>query len=147
MNHGSRRALTCALVVLGGACSAPRQASRLPVPRDPPFSHIYWSPTTGRVGYHMVSTMHVNDGDYPLSKPCTLHVDTLFTRGDLPPGLTGPRRNPGGGWTLAFEGTPRVPGQWLVSVQLALECVGAEYEGIFGMTSYPLVDMTFTVSP
>ena len=80
------------------------------------FSQSYYSPTTGRVGYHMVVSLH-----YPLSNApegCQPLLNGFETQGTVPPGLTAPVFVPYGQNVGNFEGTPRQPGDWDMTVTL-----------------------------
>ena len=100
------------------------------------FRKVYWEPTNGRVGYHMVATNKYLPSEAPDAN-CKLHVSAVKIDGKLPPGMIATN----GG--LVFEGTPRQPGEWAVRATLTgLTCAG-EYES-YGDR---VVDVTFKITP
>jgi hypothetical protein len=95
--------------VLAPLCAAPTAA------QDNLFQNHY-EPTTGRVGYHMVSQPHPDrmpPGCSPVVNGVTLEAGTL------PPGLAGPTYSVAMGLPAGvIEGTPRQPGDWQVVIVL-----------------------------
>lgn len=81
------------------------------------FSGGSFTPTSGRVGYHMVSAFEFQ------ARPCRpdehIHVTDVTVKGTVPPGLTSPGlAGQGGNGTPNFEGTPRQAGDWQVYATL-----------------------------
>lgn len=87
------------------------------------FSRISFDNTTGKVGYHMT----VPNGGYNDDVPpeCNHKISNVYAsstvEGDIPPGLT---------WSgdhALFEGTPRQPGDWdLTVVMHGIHCKGSD---------------------
>lgn len=85
------------------------------------FSQSYYSPTSGRVGYHMVASLHSPMTDRP--KGCVPEVNGFDTQGTLPPGLAAPVFVPYAENVGKIEGTPRQPGDWDITVTLkSIKC-------------------------
>jgi hypothetical protein len=103
------RAISVATAVAGVA------AATVPAAAKDYFTSNGYEPTRGRVGYHMTSTLFVND----LPPNCDAAMSSISLDGELPPGLTGPA------WSQdrtvevgAIQGTPRQPGDWTFRVIL-----------------------------
>jgi hypothetical protein len=89
------------------------------------FAGLYFSPTNGKVGYHMVSD------NFFSQNPCTKDEFAsvgkaeggITTAGTIPPGLMPPDVTQG---RFTFEGTPRQAGDWDVTVTMHyLSCAKA----------------------
>ena len=90
-----------------------------------PFSHMYWAPVNGRVGYHMVSKWQTDTDDLPAGIPCaagalpdgiTKGIEVYGTR---PPGLIAPGDDmSSGSESNSIEGTPREPGDWQLEITI-----------------------------
>lgn len=115
-------AAICCLASLTG-CDTPQATTAQSAPTT--FSGLYFTPTNGRVGYHMVSNNY-----FPVS-PCRedehISVDAdvggITVKGQVPPGLAAPDVSVG---RFGFEGTPRQAGDWEVEVTLHdLYCNGS----------------------
>lgn len=109
------------------------------------FNRLHYSPTEGRVGYHMVSQLFIDD--WPGAREdCDIVVDSIHVSGDLPPGMVGPHEkdpaNVNAGFTNNIEGTPRLPGTWVVTVTYF--GIGCRGRGSNGDRAIPV---TITISP
>ncbi|HEY3813776.1 MAG TPA: hypothetical protein VGL66_11170 [Caulobacteraceae bacterium] len=76
------------------------------------FAGLYFSPTNGKVGYHMVAH------NYWTKDPCNTPAEHIIMSdytvvGTVPPGLQSPGMATG---LFNFEGTPRQAGDWEVKV-------------------------------
>lgn len=108
------------------------------------FSGGYAHPTTGRVGYHMVS--QISFGAEPCRPEEHIAPADMTVAGTLPPGLTPPGL--AGNGTPYFEGTPRQAGDWHVVVTMRdLRCDATL--GVPGPVSYGdlIVPVDFHIDP
>lgn len=122
----------------GCATSAPDSRPRFQAPTVP-FNRLFYTETSGRVGYHLDSDIQVYEDDTPAGFPCSFISDYRTYEGNLPPGLE---------WdadSANFGGTPRQPGNWTASITLhGIHC------SVGGDTNYygdRTVNIRFTVSP
>jgi hypothetical protein len=97
------------------------------------FSRISFDNTNGRVGYHMT----VPNGGYNDDVPpeCNHKIANLYAastvEGAIPPGLTFDSNR------AAFEGTPKQPGDWdLTVVMHHIHCQGSDVD--FGEHRIPV---------
>ncbi|HLJ63829.1 MAG TPA: hypothetical protein VKT70_06975 [Stellaceae bacterium] len=99
----------------------------------PNFEGGYFSPTNGRVGYHMVATSHFHRT--PCGRPNDGISSSSWTiTGTVPPGLSAP--DPAIP-TFVFEGTPRQAGDWTITFTWHhLSCASRPED--FGDVSYPV---------
>lgn len=107
-----RSAVLLSSIIILHACGAdekPTQSAQVT------FPHPYYTPTTGRVGYHMTSTLYL--GQDPPSE-CRMAYRSVFVMQGAsgPPGLTLPHTDTAN-WTV-IEGTPRQAGDWTFDVVL-----------------------------
>jgi hypothetical protein len=90
------------------------------------FSRGLFTQTDGRVGYHMYSQGVYYDSDVP--PECGHNAENSYelaaaVEGALPPGLTYDDGK------AAFEGTPRQPGDWTVTVVSShIHCRGSDID-------------------
>jgi hypothetical protein len=105
-----------ALLLLSACADAQQTGGNQPPAKT--FAGLYFSPTSGKVGYHMVSKNLVSQdpcsgnfsiGDYGSRGP------GFSVEGLVPPGLTAPDAAKK---QFAFEGTPRQAGDWDVKVTM-----------------------------
>lgn len=110
-----------------------------------PFTHISFTPTDGRVGYHFESNFTLPLDDVPTgntgstsSGSCHGGYDYISHIGDLPPGI-----EPYNEGANLFRGTPRQPGRWTITVNLVVGCRGGP-----DLTHYERkVRVTFNIEP
>ena len=110
-----------------------------------PFTQIFFAPTDGRVGYHLVTQFSLPSDDAPTgntgrpsSGSCQAGWDYTSHSGDLPPGIEQHLEG-----AILFKGTPRQPGQWKVTVNLVVGCRGGP-----DVTHYERkVPVTFNIEP
>jgi hypothetical protein len=110
-SHRWRFSLFIAGLVL---CSVPASAWRAPpAPATGTFNNLTIVDTNGRVGYHMSTGLHVDDFDTPTGRvaSCSPSAWGVTTSDTIPPGLALTGND--------FEGTPREPGDWYVTVSIA----------------------------
>jgi ankyrin repeat protein len=76
------------------------------------FLRLFYDPTEGKAGYHMVSTIKAHIDDMPGGEACGPFAASgpLTVTGTLPDGIVMPAG------TTHFEGTPQGPGDWTVTV-------------------------------
>lgn len=76
------------------------------------FLRLFYDPTEGKAGYHMVSTIKAYIDDMPGGEACGPFAASgpLVVTGTLPDGMVMPAG------TTHFEGTPQGPGDWNVTV-------------------------------
>jgi hypothetical protein len=113
----------CGLAMIASSCPAAAQW----------FSRISFDNTDGRVGYHMtVPNGGYNDDVPPQCNHKIANVRAASTvEGDLPPGLTFNTDR------AAFEGTPKQPGDWdLTVVMHNIHCQGSDID--FGEHRIPV---------
>ena len=78
-----------------------------------PFSSFSFSPTSGRVGYHLVSKLNEPPNDRPVpGAACAVQPSEMTTSEDLPPGLSTTRTQT----FYTIEGTPTQAGDWSIQV-------------------------------
>lgn len=107
-----------------------------PAPAGSPnwFRHGFFQVTDGRVGYHMTSHNGFYDSDVP--PECDHNAQNSYmldaaVEGDLPPGLSYSPHE------AQFEGTPRQPGDWDVTVVYShMRCRGSDLD--FGDRRIPV---------
>jgi hypothetical protein len=124
-----------AALVLAG-CKAPAPAG--PTRPAVPFQRVYYEPTSGTVGHHMISSLTVYEDDTPAGLPCLFMADGVSYTGELPPGLEMPYG------MNTFEGTPYQPGTWQVTVLLqGLHCTQGADQSYHGDRS---INVTFNIA-
>lgn len=107
-----------------------------PAPAGSPnwFKHGFFPITEGRVGYHMTSHNAYYDSDVPPECNHSAQYSYMLqaaVEGDLPPGLTYSSEEG------QFEGTPRQPGDWDVTVVYShMRCRGSDLD--FGDRRIPV---------
>ncbi len=76
------------------------------------FQRLYYTPTTGKAGYHIVSKVQAALDDMPGGQACGPFSTSgdVSVDGTLPPGIERPAQK------TYFEGTPQEPGDWEVTV-------------------------------
>jgi hypothetical protein len=78
------------------------------------FRHLFYTPTDGKAGYHLISQLKAYYSDLPGGSGCGLFYESSASvDGTLPAGIE---------WSAqkaSFEGTPQEPGDWEVTVHLA----------------------------
>jgi hypothetical protein len=98
------------------------------------FQYGAFVPLNGRVGYHMFSKQVFYDHDVP--PECGHNAENSYmlaaaVEGDMPPGLTYDEHQ------AAFEGTPKQPGDWSLTVVYShMRCRGSEID--FGDRRIPV---------
>jgi hypothetical protein len=83
------------------------------------FTRMTFANTNGRVGYHMFANFGVYSSDEPTgdNATCVPAVGDTTTRGTIPAGLVLLANDlPNNSGVEGFDGTPRQPGDWTVSV-------------------------------
>jgi len=105
------------------------------------FAGLYFSPTSGKVGYHMLSTNFFSQTPCATNEHPTVGLAEggITATGTIPPGLMAPDASQG---RFGFEGTPRQAGDWDVTVtEHYLTC--SSVPGSDGSTNFG--DVTTTV--
>ncbi len=127
--------LTALALLLGSASQENASAST----QSSPFSALYFEPTSGQTGYHMVSDIWLDEWNSPGGKGCKWTALSKISKGNLPPGLefdAGIAR---------FEGTPRQAGRWSVSVSFSdIHCTDGRDQSIYGPVT---VRINFNIKP
>ena len=147
MPRTSRFAIKSAVCALLGASlllvthSAEAQRSRRS-PEPTTFANPYFTPTNGRVGYHMVSNNAFAQA------PCVSgeksHAEDFTFTGALPPGIEFDRS------TVAFSGTPRQAGDWGIMIMWKhMSCIPVTSFGVNGPVNYGDLGgrVTFHIDP
>jgi hypothetical protein len=128
-----------ALLLLSGCAEASQSSSYSPPATT--FSGLYFSPTNGKVGYHMLSNNYFQQSPCAANEHATVGLAEggITTVGTIPPGLMAPDASQG---RFVFEGTPRQAGDWDVTVtEHYLTC--SSVHGADGPKNYG--DVTTTV--
>lgn len=133
----SNRLRFLSILVLGvGAFAIQASARRAPAPpATGTFNHIEFENTTGRVGYHMYSTVRVFSYDTPTGDAvvCAPAAADTTTSGTIPAGLVLLANDVNGQGLHGFDGTPRQPGDWTVYVTIGrIQCQGGPDRNIYG---------------
>jgi hypothetical protein len=107
-------------LILLGACASSVGVSASAATAAGTFNHGVFSPTSGRVGYHMPPNFGFYDWDEPTGDNSACHpgVAGMTAAGTLPPGLALVTNDVTGHAVHGFEGTPRQPGDWNVTVTI-----------------------------
>ena len=111
---------TAAFVILASCAGFGARAA--PVDADN-FIDFHFSPTNGKVGYHMAASSHFTRRPAACGPTALANTSGYTVSGAVPPGLSAPDISTG---NYGFEGTPREPGDWTVRVTVHdLTCQGA----------------------
>ena len=108
--RGYTRAIGAATLIIFSVLTVTAAVAQRSPPRVTTFGGLSFSPTNGKVGYHLVALSHIAQSPCP---PGGNLVGSFTVTGELPPGMNPPDTAVP---RFSFEGTPGQPGDWDVVV-------------------------------